>query len=669
MTGTTRIPARPSDRVAGLVLAAGLGMFGALFVLGSRTPWLLVLAPVGAVGLVLAARKPLLALIVMVVTEVTNLSGVLAPGGGLPLFPASMLLGLVTIAFALRDPQARQRLNAWTGICIGLLCFYLVVQGVAAIGSVDVMESLSAIRRTGLDCLFAIVLIILIQLTGRQWAVAAAIVIPLAVLSALTIVHQVFFTGATSLGGFSTLTKASGELITTPRYGGPLPDSNFWGRHLVMGVPLTAALLTRALRADRHAAAAGWLTALLAILGGIYLTQSRGTFISVTVATFVWFVVSGRPVWKTAPLVVPFVIGVAAIPGVGDRLVGAFSELSQGRTAGNLDPSLLGRLAAQQQAALMWQERPVFGFGPGTFPGQVFYFAGRVSTAVREPTNAPHNIYVELAAEAGTLGLLSWIVVVVGFLLVLGLRITAAPRSADRILAAAAFAAIIGWSVASLALHMAYFRTFGVVLALAGGLAPAWPPPAGAVRRLLRTVGVGALAGTIGAGVFTACWAVGTSRAVTATQSSTLVPVGPIDGWYAYALDIRSRIELLPTVAKLVRDQGSPVEVEADPVRGLLNFTAAAPTEAEARNQVRAAVERAGPLLGASIGHNDYLIQPVGSMRIESKVSASAGTVLAAAAAGGGAALLSGLFFAGRTLPRREYEETTEPAVPQGVAT
>lgn len=377
-----------SDRVVALLFAAGVGLLGAVLILGTRTQWLLVLAPIGAVIVVIAARWPLLALIVMVVTEVTNLSGVLAPRGGLPLFQASMVLGMVSIALALRDPRMRRRLNRWTGICAGLLGVFVLAQSVALIDSVELAASLLAIRRTALDCLFVMIVLILIQLTRKPWTVAAAVVIPFAVLSALTLVNQVVFGGSMSFGGFASVTKASGDLITTRRYGGPLPDSNFWGRHLVMGVPLAAALLTRALRDERRRAAVGWGLALAAQFAGVYLTQSRGTFVAAAIAMATWFAISGRSVWRWSPVVVPVAIGFAAIPGVGNRLFQALSEVSQGQGRGYVDPSLLGRIAAQQQAALMWKEEPILGFGPGTFPGQVLNFAGRVPVAVREPTNA-----------------------------------------------------------------------------------------------------------------------------------------------------------------------------------------------------------------------------------------------------------------------------------------
>ena len=45
------------------------------------------------------------------------------------------------------------------------------------------------------------------------------------------------------------------------RFGGPLPDSNFWGRHLVIGLPLAVALALRAHRHRHRAATAGWVAA------------------------------------------------------------------------------------------------------------------------------------------------------------------------------------------------------------------------------------------------------------------------------------------------------------------------------------------------------------------------------------------------------------------------
>lgn len=602
---------------AGLMLGAGFATVVALLVLGSHRPLLLVVAPFAGAGLLFAARRPLLAVFIMVVLEVTNTSGVLESHAKLPVFQASLLLGVLAVAFALRDPVMRSRLNAWTAIFAALLAVFLATQMIALIGSVDMAASRASMHRMVLDCVFVMVVLVLVQLTGRPWQVAGAIVAPLAVLSILTAVDQFVFNGTVSFGGFSTVTTASGEDITTLRFGGPLPDSNFWGRHLVMGLPLAAALSIHARRLRQPVVAASWLIAVGALLLGVYLTQSRGTFLAAGAAIAVWFIASDPIIRRRGLALLPLSLALFAVPGVGNRLVAALADVSQAPTNSGVDPSVLGRLAAQQEALMMFEQRPFFGFGPDTFPGQVTEFAGRVSIAVREPTNAPHNLYVEFAAQSGVMGLLGWGAVVLGFLTAIVLGIAANPRSRDRVLMAAVCAAIVAWSVASIGLHMAYFRTFGVVLALAGGITPAWPVPAEAIRRLVRAAGVWLVAGLIGAAASVAILAATATPAVEATQLMTLLPVGPTDGNYSYALDIRSRVEFLPTFAAMLDDARTEVEVTADPVRGLLTFTTTADDADVARDRIQLAIAQADSELHSAIGYQQYSLRSVSSMQLE----------------------------------------------------
>ncbi|EHB55959.1 O-antigen polymerase [Mycolicibacterium rhodesiae JS60] len=671
ITGSSTL-AKPANEVGGLMLAAAGSMFGALTLLGSDRPLLLVAAPIAGAGLMFAARRPLVALIILVVTEVTNVSGVLAPHIAVPVFPASLLLGLLAVGFALRDPRNRGRLNAWTAACAGIFGIYLATQAVATIGSVDVSESLDSLSRATLDCVFVMTVLVLIQLTARPWAVAAAIVAPLALLSGLTLVNELVFNGAMPFGGFAAVAKHSGKVIlglATRRYGGPLPDSNFWGRYLVMAAPLAAALLTRALRSRRRGAATLWVLAVIAILAGLYLTQSRGTFVAAGTAIAVWFIASGRSVRRQGMAMLPVALLVIAAPGVGNRLVQALQDVTRAQVNHNVDPSVLGRVAAQQQAWLMFKERPFFGFGPGTFPGQVIEFGGRVPVAVEEPTDAPHNVYVEFLAGSGVIGLAGWLVLVLGFLTVVALAIVEQPRSPDRILSAAVCAAIVAWSAASVALHLTYFRTFGVVVALAAGLAPALPLSVGVARRVLRAVAVWVMAVVLG---FSASWVyltASSSAAVTATQRMTLIPEGQIDGWYAYALDIRSRVEFLPTIADIVHDPGSSVSVLADPVRGLLTFTAESETAGKARDEIQLAAAYAETALRSSIGYQQYSLHTVGSMQITPSQKRSNFATLVAGGLGVCTAIVAGLLLSRMWVRRRPDVASGQPSAHDAVTT
>jgi hypothetical protein len=265
-----------------------------------------------------------------------------------------------------------------------------------------------------------------------------------------------------------------------------------------------------------------------------------------------------------------------------------------------------------------------------------------VETAAREPTNAPHNLYAELAAETGVFGLLGWAVVILGFLAAVLLAITANPLSRDRILAAAVCAAIVAWSAASIGLHMAYFRTFGVVLALAGGLAPIWPPPPEAVRTLIRGFLTWCLAALLGFAAFWIYLWANSSAAVTARQATTLEPVGPAYGSYAYALDVRSRLELLPTFATVMADPRSSVRIIADPVRGVMTFTSTADDVDRARDEIQLAVAEAETKLHSSIGYDQYALVTVGSMRVDSSPRRTPSDLIIALGLGLGTSLIAG---------------------------
>lgn len=625
-------------------------MQGALIIFGSRSPVLWAVAPLGGIGLMIAARRPLLAAIIMVVVEVSNASGVLGPRG-IPLFQASMLLGVLAVVFALRDLEARRRVNGWTAICAGLLTIYIATQGVAIFGTVDMAASIGGMYRTVVDCVFIMLLVLLIQMTARPWAVAAAIVIPMAVLSVLTVVNEVVYGGGATFGGFSTVTEASGELATTLRYGGPTPDSNFWGRHLVMGLGFASALVVRARRSGQRWGLAFWALMVFCLLAGTYLTQSRGTFLAAGIAFVVWIVCAGPQFRRRSLFYLPAALGIFAVPGIGNRLLLTFRDLAEASVNYTVDPSVLSRLAAQQEAWMMFEERPYFGFGPATFAGQVIDFAGRVPVAVRTPAGATHNLYAELAAESGIAGLLGWAVMILGFLTVAGLGIAQDPDSGERVMAAAAIAAIVAWSFSSVALHLSYFRTFGVVLALTAAVSP-WPISAEAVRTFLRGVGVWLAAAVLGAAAFVITMSALSSPAFSATQRMTLMPVGPEDGWYAYALDVRSRIEFLPTFATFMADPGSTVTIDADPVRGILNFTSTAESADDARDAVQRAVAHADTALTTTIGYQQYSLERVGSMNI---VPSHQRPPLATLRAGGvafGSTLVSGLVLS-RVAPRR----------------
>lgn len=623
-----------------ILVVAGVGL--TIVVLISRV--LGVLPTIVAVGIPIAVavavflvRHPTCMVTVMIVAEMTNLAAVVAQRIPVPISAACLALGLATVVWALRDPTMRSRVNRGTGLCVGLIACYLITQLLATLDSRNSVVSLSALEEAFISCLFLVVILVLIQLTCKPWTVAAAIVLPLMVMSALCIVSQVGFGSAVSFGGFANVTEASGQLTTTPRFSGPLQDSNFWGRHLVMALPLAGALVVHASGLQRRCTVLAWLGALLVLLAGVYLTQSRGTLIATAIALFVWVLASGATARRRGLMSLPLVALVVLVPGIGNRMVALVTDVADRGHA--VDPSVLGRMNAQEMAWAMFRDRPVMGFGPDVFSESVPRYAGLVPTAVLHPTDAPHNLYAQIAADSGVVGIAGWIFFVGGFIAYLWsrlARLSSERADSRRSLGAAVLAGLIAWSFASVFLHLAYFRTFAIMLALAGALASAaGSDQASAVRQTCRDPRPVVLAAVFGGVAATAVLVLSTGTTHTVSQRVTLLPTTQAGGEAAYALDLKTREALLPTYAAMMEGDTRGVTAIPDSVRGVITLGVVDVDMDSAREGLVEALAEARMNLAAVAADSWYTIVPVGGPTVRSGSSRSTLSDLTAIALGG----------------------------------
>lgn len=581
---------RPID-CGGFVLALGALVGGLAVTVGSSAALIALGTVVGGIVVIAAALRPAVALSLLLVSEFSN-AGVVAP---VPEFYSlSLGLGLLSAGLALRRPEMRARLRRPPLLPVVLLCCYLLSLLPAVWFTATPSATSEVMVFLVKDSVLLVVVLLLAQLVDRPWWFAGAIVLTLAAISGLTLINQLLLGAQPStFGGFATVSKALGEDITTLRHAGPLPDSNFWGRNLVLGLPLAYALVHRAVLAGRRLPQAGWALATAMLLGGIYLTQSRGTFLTAGVLTVVWVVASGPRVRRRALMFTPLLALVLLLPGVGNRLLDLTTAF-EGGPSYTIDPSLIERTAAQEIAWLIIADRPLFGTGPGSFPEVVYEYATRTDGALIGSTSAPHNIYLELGAESGLVGLTGWLVMVIGMVAlttVALIRLAGAPPDGrggapTRALAAGVLAALLGWSLASLFLHLEFFRPVLALFALAGvlhhstrempeQLGPAAGQASSAAARGLRDGSIIAVVAVLAAG------AVATQGLLTLGEPRyrvdarfTLLPAP--NTYPTYALDVRRRVPVLPAYAGMIQSSqtATGVQVDAEPPSGLITMTA-----------------------------------------------------------------------------------------------
>jgi hypothetical protein len=360
--------------------------------------------------------------------------------------------------------------------------------------------------------------------------------------------------------GFSRVPKLGDIGAATDRHAGPMSDANFWARTLVLfpafALSLMAAAHTRVARCGA-ALAAGL------IVIGVYLTGSRGGLITVALAIVAWMALAGGRPRRLLGLAPTVAVVLVLLPGIGTRLA-TLSQLDDATQEAG-DASLVGRVAVQRQGLEMFLDHPALGVGTTQFKDAEIDYLRRSGLTVARVL-APHNLYLEMAAEGGLAGLASWLLFY-GTAVWVALRALLLSRAMaqddpllDRLLPVAVLAGLVAWATASIFLHLAGLRSLLLVIGLGVALddrarrrATRGLRTAASDRRprswkpLLVTAAVVVVAFALGAapGLRTTGWSATARLQVVAAETDR-----------AYDHDIATREHLRATLARLVETHG-----------------------------------------------------------------------------------------------------------------
>jgi O-antigen ligase len=243
----------------------------------------------------------------------------------------------------------------------------------------------------------------------------------------------------------------SNEFHTYFRVNSVFWDPNIYGRYLA----LVAVVAMSALLWARERRTLALLTALVAVLWiGLVSTFSQSSFVALLAGLGVLSALR----WSVKWTVVAVVVAVAAMA----------STFNFGRL--NLDTS--GRANLVSGGVHLFIQRPVYGYGSGSFPKA---YREHVETH-KAPVSVSHTEPITIAAEQGLVGLVAY-----GALVVLALWVMASGNLVARARLPVARAAVLATFVALLVHTMAYAGFFEdpitwVLLAVGVSLAAAdWP--------------------------------------------------------------------------------------------------------------------------------------------------------------------------------------------------
>jgi len=455
-----------------------------------------------AAAVVLSAwlvRRPGAALAVLAVFVYLNLSEVLVRFHGLPSLLQLLVLPIAAAALLARPPrQAAAVATQGLTLLLGSWVLWLLVTTTWAWDpALAGAETAEAGKALVLYLLVALLANSAARLRLLVWSLLAAACL----LSALGVYQAVTGDFGSRFGGLARVKEAHIYAdVFEPRIAGPLGDPNFFAQILLVLVPLALALAWHGRSRRGRLAAAGAAGLLVA---GTVLTYSRGGALALAAVVGLAWLGRGVRAREVAAGLAVLAVALVALPEGFTRRLTTLEQITVGEEAAlHPDSSFEKRRLVTLAAWEMFQDHPVIGVGAGNYTTRFGPYADRVGSGAREyeePFGAsyPHNLYLEIGAEAGLVGLALFgaaVAVALAYLEGARRRLAAAGLGLEATVAGATLIAIAGYLVSSLFLHGHFQRYLWLLLALAAAfhdlgqsigsppLTPTLSPPQGGAR-------------------------------------------------------------------------------------------------------------------------------------------------------------------------------------------
>jgi putative inorganic carbon (HCO3(-)) transporter len=439
----------------------------------------------GALVTFLAAIVPV-PLALAVITAAAAVAVVLRPDWGLALLIFVTYLGIAEILVATYNFPSIVKFTAvalvaavglrWAcsgvrpgGDMTAVAALGLVWLGAAA--SLLNMDSLEAsqesLNRLARDIVFAVAVLTIVTRAETLRMLAWTLVLAGAVTAAVT-VHQ-YFTESFDRDYFglgkAELHQIVGE-IASYRVGGHIGEPNYYAQTLLIVIPFAA---DRTLNEPRRWLRALAGVALLVCVLAVIVTFSRGAFVALVAMTLAlvlrW---ASQPRALAIILLSAVLVWLAAPSDYWDRLRAVGPAPSSDMAVE--DVSLEGRRAEMIVAWNMFLDHPLLGVGDGNYPAKFQSYVQKLHLPPRHENREAHSLYLEIAAERGLIGLLTFgaLIVIAGHRIVRARRkLRSAGLDDPAHIATAIAISLFGFGVSAMFLHGAYARYLWIVIGLA----------------------------------------------------------------------------------------------------------------------------------------------------------------------------------------------------------
>ena len=443
--------------------------------LGPSFSWTaFLLQAVGAISIAAVWIAPRLGVTILVSFVYLNVSQVLVSQHHLPSSLRILILLLLVSAWRRRGGRTflRAALSPLTLLLVAYLLLLMASSTLARDSSLADERWVEALKACAILVLFVAMVSSRETVRLATWAMVGAA----AALGSLGIFQQLTGDFDNQFWGFARIKQAHiVDQVMQPRIAGPLGDPNFFAQILLIVVPLALVLIWHERRTRLRSLA---LLCAGTIVTAIVLTYSRGAGLAMACQALLLWATSRRRLRLGALAAVVMLLLVIALPSNFTRRLTTVRQLIPGeQTVLDPDSSFEARRLFTVTAWQMFLDHPLLGVGAGNYTERFDEYAERVGSAVRfrsiSRAHYPHNLYLEIAAESGLVGLSLFLTIVMTSFFFLERSRWCFQATGDLYLAALARGleiSLLGYLVSSLFLHGHFIRYLWLLFAFAAAM-------------------------------------------------------------------------------------------------------------------------------------------------------------------------------------------------------
>lgn len=464
-----------SSRLSSLMyalFAALLGAAAGLFIIYMGNPIYALVTVASLLGFIAAIASVEFGLLLLVFITYTRFSDIAVHVYHAPSIAKSFIV-LLLIAIFIRWAVSNERPR---GLAVPLLMVlaYGLIGFTSLLYAPDKDAVIYALDNYVKDALIALVVVALLKKPQQFRAVIYTLLIVGVFIGTISVHQYVTKNFRNNYGGFAVAEYMNIVGNTNDyRLSGPVGDPNFFAQVMVVLALLGVERFAHE-KKPLPKILAGWCAAVSTLT--VVFTFSRGTTVALAVSLIVFFwIYRLKPAQLIAVLLLGAVLLMFAPQSYFDRLLTIKDVIpgSNGQIDVYSDRAIQGRASENLTAWVMFSSRPLMGVGLNNFPSLYQEYTKTLGLAPSANNRSPHNLYLEVAAEQGIVGLAVFLIMVwLAFRSALSaIRKFREIGMEDYANMATGFViAFMGYMLSAVFIHAAYPRYFYLLLGIAFAL-------------------------------------------------------------------------------------------------------------------------------------------------------------------------------------------------------